>query len=254
MYSFQIIFKGDLKGLLYFENNLIEGAFNKKQTEILSVIASPLAISLENANLFNNLKASNEMLSKMLQKAINVISKIVELRDVYTSAHQKKVQQLSCAIAKEMGLPEDTINNISLGALIHDIGRIYIASEIFNKPGKISNLEYQLLQTHVTNGYEAVKEIYFPQPITDMIYQHHERLDGSGYLQRLIGDKITMESRILAVADVVEAMTSDRPYRAALGIDLALEEILLHKGTKYDADVVDVCKKLFQKQGFKFSS
>jgi len=99
-----------------------------------------------------------------------------------------------------------------------------------------------------------VKEIDFPQPITDMIYQHHERLDGSGYPQRLIGDKITMESRILAIVDVVEAMTSDRPYRAALGIDLALEEILLHKGTKYDADVVDVCKKLFQKQGFKFSS
>ena len=144
-----------------------------------------------------------------------------------------------------MGLSDEAIMNLSYGALIHDIGKIYIASDILNKPGKITNLEFQILQTHAEQGYEIVKEIDFPDEIPTMIYQHHERIDGSGYPQGLSGDEIIIESRILAVADVVEAVTSHRPYRAALGIDVAIDEIQRFRGTKYDANVVDICVDLF---------
>ena len=198
------------------------------------------------------IEASNQTLSSRLLQTINAISKIGELRDVYTAGHQRKAAKLACAIAQELGLSDEAVTNISFGALIHDIGKINIASDILNKPGKISKLEYQILQTHAEQSYEIIKEIDFPSQVKTMIYQHHERLDGSGYPQKLIGDQIILESRILAVADVVEAMTSHRPYRPALGIDVALEEIQLHKGIKYDADVVNACIKLFREKMFEF--
>lgn len=185
----------------------------------------------------------------MLQ-SVNAISKIGKLRDAYTAGHQRRVEALSCAIGRDMGFVAEQINNLSTGALIHDIGIFFIPLEILNKPGKISALEYQILQTHVEESYNVVKEIDFPEEIHTMIYQHHERLDGSGYPQGVSEDEIILESRILAVADVVEAMSSHRPYRAALGIDAALEEILLHRGTKYDAEVVDICIRLFEEDGY----
>ena len=191
-------------------------------------------------------------LEKRLLQSVNAISKIGELRDIYTAGHQRRVEALSCAIGREMGLAAEQIHNLSFGALIHDIGKFFIPSEILNKPGKISDLEYQILQTHVEESHNVVKEIDFPEEIHTMIYQHHERMDGSGYPQGLSGDEIILQSRILAVADVVEAMTSHRPYRPALGIDSALEEILLHRGTKYDAEVVDICVKLFKEDGYAF--
>ncbi len=203
--------------------------------------------------LSEELARKNEKLLLRLQQTINTISKIGELKDAYTAGHQKRVALLSCAIAKEMKLPDDVIYNISIGALIHDIGKVHIPSDILNKPGKISNLEYQILQGHVEYSYEIVKEIDFPQQIIEMIYQHHERLDGSGYPQKLKADQIITESRILAVADVVEAMMSHRPYRPALGIDAAINEIAMHRGVKYDGKVVDACIKLFRERGFVFS-
>jgi len=206
----------------------------------------------ERKNANDLLEEMNKSLALRLLQTIHAISKIGELRDVYTAGHQRKVADLACAIAKEMGLSDERIGNISSGALIHDIGKINIASDILNKPGKISNLEYQILQTHAEYGYEIVKEIDFPPQVIEMIHQHHERLDGSGYPQKLAGDQIILESRILAVADVVEAMTSHRPYRPALGIDAALEEISLHRGEKYDCAVVDACLKLFREKGFQF--
>ena len=136
---------------------------------------------------------------------------------------------------------------------MHDIGKIYIASDILNKPGKITNLEYQILQTHVEYSYSVVLEMGLPQEILTMVQQHHERLDGTGYPNKCVGDEIIFESRILAVADVVEAMTSHRPYRPALGIDKALAEIESGKGVKYDANVVDICLNLFREQGFRFA-
>ncbi len=196
-------------------------------------------------------KQTENELEKRLLQSVNAISKIGELRDVYTAGHQKKVGDLSCAIGKELGLTKEKIRNLSFGSLLHDVGKFFVPTEILNKPGKITHLEYQIIQTHVEESYNVVKEIDFPKEIHTMIYQHHERLDGSGYPKGVSGDAIILESRILAVADTVEAMTSHRPYRAALGIDAALKEILLHRGTKYDAEVVDICVKLFKEKGYE---
>lgn len=203
--------------------------------------------------LTKELEVKNEKLYLRLQQTINTISKIGEMKDAYTAGHQRKVSLLACAIAKEMKLSDDVIYNISIGALIHDIGKVQIPSDILNKPGKISDLEYQILQSHVEYSYEIVREIDFPQQIIEMIHQHHERLDGSGYPQKLMGEQIITESRILAVADVVEAMMSHRPYRTALGIDAAIDEITMHRGEKYDSKVVDACIRLFRERGFSFS-
>ena len=200
-----------------------------------------------------HLEDSNRMLAHRLEQSIAAISKIGELRDAYTAGHQRRVKELACAIAAEMGLSDETIKNISYGAIIHDIGKTYIASDILNKPGKISDLEYQMLQTHVAYGYDVVKEIGFPSEIPTMILQHHERIDGSGYPEGLTGDKLLLESKILGVSDVVEAMTSHRPYRPALGLDAALEEIAAFSGQKYDSEVVEICIRLFKEKGFMFS-
>lgn len=199
-----------------------------------------------------NLERTNKALNDRLEQTLKTLSKIGEIRDLYTAGHQKRVKELACAIALELGLSEEKVMNISYGAQIHDVGKVFIASEILNKPGRITDLEYKLLQTHVENGYNVVREIDFPSQIHSMIYQHHERLDGSGYPQGLSGDEIILESRILAVADIVEAISSNRPYRPALGIDAALDEIQLYKGIRYDADVVDVCVGLFREKEFQF--
>ena len=163
-------------------------------------------------------------------------------------------KQLACAIGLHCGMTQEALTNLSYGALVHDIGKIYIASDILNKPGKITNLEYQILQTHVEYSYSVVLEMGLPQEILTMVQQHHERLDGSGYPNKFKGDEIIFESRILAVADVVEAMTSHRPYRPALGVDAALAEIEAGRGAKYDANVVDICLKLFREEGFQFTT
>ncbi len=201
-----------------------------------------------------SLVASNEVLKKRLEQSINAISMIGELRDVYTAGHQKRVRQLACEIGRRFGLSEEAITNLSYGALIHDIGKIKIASDILNKPGKITSLEYQILQTHAEYSYSIVREMDLPSEILTMIHQHHERLDGSGYPNKLVGEQIILESRILAVADVVEAMTSHRPYRPALGIEAALVEIESGRGTKFDPAVVDLCISLFREEGFVFAT
>lgn len=197
---------------------------------------------------------TNAILQKRLEQSINAISKIGELRDVYTAGHQRRVQQLACEIGLRCGMTQDAITNLSYGALIHDIGKIYVASDILNKPGKITNLEYQILQTHAEYSYHIAQEMDLPQVILTMVLQHHERLDGTGYPNHLTQDEIILESRILAVADVVEAMTSHRPYRPALGLDAALAEIQAGRGTKFDAQVVDLCIALFREEGFAFTT
>lgn len=201
----------------------------------------------------DNLIESNTKLNHMLNQTVETIAKIGELRDAYTAGHQKRVQHLACAIAKELGLSEDTMKNMLYASLVHDIGKMYVPSDILNKPGKLTDLEFQIIQTHVEHGYNIIKEIDLPDVISTMVHQHHERLDGSGYPQGLSGDQIILESRILAVADVVEAMTSHRPYRPMLGIDVALEEIITFKGQKYDSNVVEACVKLFREQNFNFN-
>jgi len=191
-------------------------------------------------------------LDKALNGSINAMSKIVEMRDPYTSGHQTRVAALSVAIARELKLPEENIRYLYIAALIHDIGKMYIPSDILSKPGKLRDIEWELVKIHAQGSYDILKNIEFPWPVDKIAWQHHERLDGSGYPQGLSGDDILMEAKILAVADVVEAMSSHRPYRAALGIEKALEEVSQNKGILYDPAVVDACLKLFKENRFNF--
>jgi len=164
--------------------------------------------------------------------------------------HQQRVADLARSIATEMGLSADRQDFIRTASSIHDIGKIAVPAEILSKPTKLTDLEFGLIKTHSQSGYDILKDIEFPWPVADVVLQHHERMDGSGYPHGLKGENISLEARILAVADVVEAITSHRPYRPALGIDVALEEISRNRGILYDADVVDACLKLFREKGY----
>ncbi len=191
-------------------------------------------------------------LQETLRGAIRVLGKIVEKKDPYTAGHQHRVSILASEIAKELNLPEDKVTAVAMAGLVHDIGKISIPSEILVKPGSLTPVEWQMIKSRPEAGYEILKEIKFPWPIADIVFQHHERMDGSGYPLGLKNDKILLEARIIAVADVVEAMSSHRPYRPALGIDNALEEINKNAGKLYDPDVVQACLKIF-KEGFDFN-
>jgi PAS domain S-box-containing protein/putative nucleotidyltransferase with HDIG domain len=195
---------------------------------------------------------SAEQLLNALKATIESISRTTEIRDPYTGGHQKRVAQLSLAIAGEMGLSKDKAEAVHMAAVIHDIGKIIVPAEILSKPGKLNNIEFDMLKQHPQAGFDIMKDIAFPWPIAQIIFQHHERMNGSGYPSGLSGEAIIIEARILAVADVVEAMASNRPYRPALGIDKALEEIGRNKGIFYDPDVVDACTRLFHEKEFKF--
>lgn len=196
------------------------------------------------------LKQSYDKLHGTLEGTIQALASVVEIRDSYTSGHQRRVAQLVVAIAEEMGLSEERIQGLRMAAIVHDIGKINVPAEILSKPGRLTPTEFALIKTHPDAGYEILKEIDFPWPIADIVEQHHERIDGSGYSKGRRDDEILMEARILAVADVVEAIASHRPYRPSLGMDQALEEITLNRGVTYDADVVDVCVSLFRERAF----
>jgi len=193
-----------------------------------------------------------ERLQKLLGGIIHTMSVMVETRDQYTAGHQRRVAILAREIAREMNMPEEKIRAIYMTALIHDIGKISIPAEILSKPTRLNEVEYSIIKTHPQVGYDILKGIEFPWPLADLVLKHHERMDGSGYPQGLSGDEIPLEVRILSVADVVEAMASHRPYRAALGIGKALEEITQNKGVLYDSDVVRICLKVFYDQKFEW--
>ncbi len=195
-----------------------------------------------------------ERLQKSLEQSIQAIADTVEARDPYTAGHQSRVSILAAAIAQELGLTEEVIHGIRLAATIHDLGKVQVPAEILVKPGKLNDLEFMLMKTHPQAGYDILKDVDFPWPIATMVYQHHERLDGSGYPLGLKGEAILLESRIMAVADVVEAMVSYRPYRPALGIDAALAEIERGRGSAFDSAAVDACLKLFREGRFAFKA
>jgi len=194
---------------------------------------------------FNNLQ-------KTFKGTIQAMAAIVETRDPYTAGHQKKVSNLAQVIAQEMGLQKDTIDTIRMAGIIHDIGKISVPAEILSKPGILTDIEMSLIRVHPQSGYDILKDAELPYPIAEIVLQHHERLDGSGYPQGLKDDHILLETKIIAVADVVEAILSHRPYRPAKGIDVALDEIEKNKGILYDTNVVEACMKLFREKGFKF--
>ena len=199
------------------------------------------------------LQQTLESLSKAFGVTIQVMVAAIEMRDPYTAGHQNRVANLAKTIAMEMKLPQDKIDGILMAGSIHDIGKLSIPVEILTKPTKLSNLEFSLIKEHSKIGYEMLKDVESPWPLAEIVYQHHERMNGSGYPRNLKGDEILIESQILAIADVVEAMGCHRPYRPTLGIDAALEEITKNKGILYDNKVVDACLKVFREKGYQLN-
>ena len=193
-------------------------------------------------------------LQKAIDGIIEAMGLTVEIRDPYTSGHQKRVAEIAHAIATEMSLSKQQTEGVRMAGVIHDIGKMAVPAEILSKPGKITEHEFEIIKSHPEVGYNILKKIDFPWPIAQIVYQHHERMDGSGYPQGLSGEEILLEARIMAVADVVEAMASHRPYRPALGIDMALEEIEKNKDEIYDSEVVDACLRIFKEEKFKLSA
>jgi putative two-component system response regulator len=200
----------------------------------------------------DDLKLNLEKLRRAMEGIVEAISVTVEMRDPYTAGHQKRVADLACAIAQEMGLPEDQVYGLRMASVIHDLGKITVPAEILSKPGQLSALEYELIKSHVQAGYDILKQIEFPWPLAEIIRQHHERLDGSGYPRGLKNGEILLPAKILSVCDVFETIASHRPYRPSLGLQRAIDEIAQNRGKLYDGRVVDVCLALFKEERFQF--
>jgi len=234
-------------------------AFTPDEVLLLEEMAGDLAFGGRNLHTRHErdlaLEQSQHYLVQLrdsLEGTVRAIASIVEMRDPYTAGHQLRVAALAAAIARQMGLPDEQVHAIRLAGMVHDLGKIRIPAEILAKPGKITDIEFSLIQVHPQAGYDILKDINFPWPIAQLVLQHHERMDGSGYPQGLKGEQIELGARILSVADVVEAISSHRPYRPALGIDAALGEISRGRGTHYDSRAVDACLALFREQGYIF--
>jgi PAS domain S-box-containing protein/putative nucleotidyltransferase with HDIG domain len=194
-----------------------------------------------------------EQLRRTVEGTVLAMGHVVESRDPYTAGHERRVAELAEAISAAMGMDAEAVDGVRLAGLIHDIGKIAVPAEILSKPGRLSAVEFNLIKQHARAGYEIIEAVEFSQPVADMVLQHHERLDGSGYPQGLTGEQILPQARILAVADVAEAMSSHRPYRPALGMDAALEELKQGAGVRYDAGVVATCVQLVEEEGFRFT-
>lgn len=227
-------------------------AFSPEEIQLLTEFSNDLSFGIASLRSQKSREEAVMRLRAAMSSTVQALATTLERRDPYTAGHQRAVAKLSAAIAATLGIPSADIDGISLAATIHDIGKIQVPTEILSKPGKLTPLEHQIVQTHAQAGYEIVKGVDFPWPIADMILQHHERLNGSGYPNGLKDPDIIVGARIIAVADVVESMVSHRPYRPALGLDPALEEITRGRGTLYDPAVVDACMQLFRRDSFTF--
>jgi len=252
----QVLEKGDLT----FEAAQVREDGSTGLVEVHSRVVQPLTDKLvissarditERKKIEEELRHSSEKIEKAMEGTIQSMALTSETRDPYTAGHQNRVARLACAIAAEMGLPAQRIEGIRVSGTLHDIGKIYVPAEILSKPGKLRPNEINLLKDHAEVGYELLRNIEFPWPVAEIVYQHHERLDGSGYPRGLKGEDISLEARIMCVADVVEAMASHRPYRPAFSIEKALLEIIQKKGLIYDSRVVDACMKLFNDKDYK---
>ena len=236
-------------------------AFDDAEILLLQELAEDLAYGIttlrtrqERDRIAHAHEHHEAILRKSLEDSIQAIAATVEVRDPYTSGHQKRVAELAVALAREMGLSEERIHGLHLAGVVHDLGKISVPAEILSKPGKLTPIEFMLIKNHAQAGYEILKDIDFPWPIATVVRQHHERCEGSGYPQGLKGKDILLESRIMAVADVVEAMASHRPYRPTLGIEVALREIERGRGLQYDSEVVEACLKLFREGSYALVS
>ncbi len=229
-----------------------EDAFKTKEIEFFTQVARDIAVGVKSLRLEQGLEQSVRRLRDMMWQTVESISTISEIRDPFKPGHQRRTTQLACAIARELGLDNQRIEGCRVTGFLHDIGKIGVPAELLSKPGKLSKYEMSIIQTHVQVGYDILKNIDFPWPVAQIVLQHHERVNGSGYLAGLTGPEILLEAKILAVADVVEAMATHRPYRPALGLDKAMEEISKNKGILYDPEVVEACVKLFEKGAVNF--
>jgi putative two-component system response regulator len=256
-----IIITGLVNNFAY-EEIIAHGAsdFIEKPIRLAEIVARLKRVLHEresNLQLKDSAKALSNTVTrfqKALEGFVEAIALAVEMRDPYTAGHQIRVADLACAIAREMELPEDQVYGLRMAAVIHDLGKITIPGEILCKPGVLSEPEYQMIKTHVQSGYDILKKIDFPWPVAEIVMQHHERMDGSGYPSGLSGDSIMLEARILSVADVFETIGSHRPYRPSLGFKKAIDELRNNRGSLYDDKVASACLKLVENNGFEFKS
>ncbi|HRD02712.1 MAG TPA: PAS domain S-box protein [Candidatus Saccharicenans sp.] len=245
-YEFNVVRKDGVKRRVEISSDVIIDESGKTRTvaQLLDITDRKKAEEL-NLEMMKNLR-------RALDSTINVIALTVEARDPFTSGHQRRVADLARMIATEMRLPKDSIEAIRSAAIIHDLGKIHVPADILNKPSKLTEVEFNFIKAHPQVAYNILKDIEFPWPVAEIIYEHHERWNGSGYPRGLSGQDILLEARILAVADVVEAMASHRPYRPPLGIDKALEELVENRDQLYDPDVVDACLRVFTEKHYTF--
>ena len=254
-----IIMTGFIEDFNY-EDIVKQGAsdFLQKPVRIAEFIARLKRVIAERGSrrdlkqALNDVQLNLDKLRQAMEGIVEAISVTVEMRDPYTAGHQKRVAHLACAIAREMRLSEDEIYGLHMASVIHDLGKITVPAEILSKPGQLSGLEYELIKSHVQAGYDILKQVDFPWPLADIILQHHERMDGSGYPNGLKQEEILLPARILSVADVFETIASHRPYRPSLGLQHAMDEIRENRGRLYDGRVADVCLALIAEDRFQF--
>ena len=238
--------KNRLIGILLVSDKLSHEEYSTEDRQLLQKISQEVAVGIENAIAYESIQQEHGQLLEAMDGIIHAMSLVVETRDPYTAGHQRRVADIATVIAKTMGLAEWSVRGIHVAGLLHDVGKLSVPTDILSKPGKLSQSEFDIIKSHSKVSYDILELIEFPWPVKQAILQHHERLDGSGYPDGLAGDDIILDARILAVADVVEAISSHRPYRPALGLEYAMREIFSKRGTLYDPRVVDACLKLFE--------
>lgn len=228
--------------------------FDDPLVALLREVAADISFALDNFERERQRLAALERINSTLEQTLKVLAGTLEARDPYTAGHQRRVATLAAAIGHAMGLDPDRVHGLYLGGLVHDIGKISVPSDLLTKPSRLNELEMGLIRMHAQAGYDLLKDIDFPWPIARMVWEHHERLDGSGYPRGLQGDAIVLEARIIAVADTMEAMASHRPYRPARGIDVALAELMEQRSSALDSAAVDACVRLFREQNYQIEA
>ncbi len=219
--------------------------------------AAQLVVAHDVTQLLDAERSKAALLARVettLNSAVETVARMVEVRDPYTAGHERRVSELSVVFGRALGLPERRLEGLRIGGYLHDVGKIAVPAELLAKPGRLTAHEFEVIKMHAEQGFTILEPLDFPWPVAEMARQHHERIDGSGYPRGLVGEAILFEARILAVADVVESMASDRPYRSGLGVTVALAEIEKNRAKLYDADVVDVCLAAFRENGLTLSN
>jgi len=240
--------KEQLIGMLFIGAKLSGERYTNEDRQLLHTISQEVAVGIENALAYESIQQKHGELLAALDGIIHAMSLVVETRDPYTAGHQKRVADIACAIARAMSLSEWDVRGIRVAGLLHDVGKLSVPAEILTKPGKLSASEFSIIKSHSKVSHDILEMIEFPWPVKKAVLQHHERMDGSGYPDGLSGDDILLQARILGVADVIEAISSHRPYRPALGLEYAMREIINKKGILYDPRVVDACLRLFEEK------